>query len=182
MTNTKNDFMPEGYDVPSSAANYMKFQDGENKFRIMSKPIIGWLDWQDKKPLRFRFNNKPSAPVDPAKPIKHFWAMVVWNYNEEKIQVIEITQKSIQAAIQEYSKSDDWGSPLEYDLKVSRKGKDLLTEYTVMAIPHKKLSKEIEAAYEAKKPINLDALFEGGDPFESSGKVAEGFPWEEENK
>lgn len=124
MTDTKNAFLPEGYEAPASNANYMKLLDGENKIRILSKPIVGWLDWKDKKPLRFRMNAKPEKPVDPAKPIKHFWAFLVWNYAESHVQVLELTQATIQKAIADLSKDDDWGPPFGYDIKITRKGKD----------------------------------------------------------
>lgn len=166
--NTQNDFLPEGYEVQKSGGNYMKFKGGENKIRILSKPIIGWLDWQDKKPLRFRMKDKPSKPVDPAKAIKHFWAMVVWNYNESQVQILEITQSSIQTAIKSLSADADWGNPFEYDIKINKTGEKMETNYTINPVPHKKLSNEIKVAYESK-PINLEALYEGADPFDVKG-------------
>ncbi len=57
-----------------------------------------------------------------------------------------------------------WGDPRGYDVTVNRKGSKLDTEYTVQPSPHKELSAEIKAAYEAKS-INLDALFDGANPF-----------------
>ncbi len=142
-----NDFLPQDYEAPvSSAHNYFKFEKGENRFRILSKPIIGWLDWQDKKPLRFRFDKKPTAPIDPKKPIKHFWAFVVWNYKSEALQILEVTQSSIQGAIQSLTRDADWGSPFLYDIKVIKAGELLDTTYTVNPVPHKPVTKEVQAA------------------------------------
>ena len=31
--------------------------------------------------------------------IKHFWAFVVWNYNDNLIQILEITQATIQRGL-----------------------------------------------------------------------------------
>ena len=59
------------------------------------------------------------------------------------------------------------GDPREYDLTINRKGQKLDTEYTVQPSPAKKLSAEIQAAFEAK-PINLEALFDGANPFEGA--------------
>ena len=113
------DFLPEGYETPEANANYMKFEEGENKFRVLSSPIIGWLDWKDKKPMRFKMKDKPSAPIDPSKPIKHFWAMVVYNYQKGTVQVLEITHNSIQKAIESYSSDEDYGHPSGYDIVVT---------------------------------------------------------------
>jgi hypothetical protein len=146
----------------------MKLKAGENKFRIMSKPIIGWLDWKDNKPLRFRMKDKPQQPIDPKKPVKHFWAMVVWNYNDNQIQVFEITQSSIQQAIQALTIDADWGSPFNYDIKIIRTGEKMETNYTVNPVPHKEVAKDIAKAYN-EKPINLEALYDGLDPFDVKG-------------
>jgi len=158
-----DNFLPEEYKVPGESA-YMKFQLGENKFRIMSKPIIGWEDWKDKKPLRFRMNERPTHAVDPEKAIKHFWAMVVWNYATNKICVLEITQKGVQNSIAALAKDADWGNPLEYDLKVTKTGEGLGTEYSTAPVPHKPAPADAVEALKAK-PCNLEALFDGNDPF-----------------
>jgi hypothetical protein len=160
---TETSFLPVDYEAPSGGGGYMKFQDGENKFRILSKPIIGWLDWKDKKPFRFRMNAKPEKPMGD-KPIRHFWAFLVWNYTAEEVQVLEITQVGIQKTIQNLSRDEDWGPPFFYDLKVIRKGKDLDTEYSVTPSPKKDLSEQIKKAA-LEKPAYLDALFDGADPW-----------------
>lgn len=161
---SKDSFVPDGYQIPKGNSNYMKFEQGDNRFRILSKPIIGWEDWKDKKPIRFRMHAKPAAPVDPKKEIKHFWAMIVYNYRSKEIQILEITQKSIQIAIQGYAKDPDWDNPFGYDVNVTREGEGMETEYTVSPKPHKAVEQEIIDAF-FNKPCNLEALFDGADPF-----------------
>lgn len=164
-----NDFLPTDYEAPKGNSNYLKLQKGENKFRILSKPILGWLDWKDKKPLRFKMVNKPE-PVDASKPIKHFWAFIIFDYADSKIKIAEFTQSSIQKAIADLSKDEDWGSPFEYDIKINRKGDGMETEYSTNPVPHKNASQEIFDAAR-KTPLNLEALYEGKDPFEKSSNV-----------
>lgn len=159
-----NDFLPTGYEIPKGNANYMKFEKGENKFRILSKPIIGWLDWDEKKPLRFRMDEKPERSIDPEKKVKHFWAFIVWNYGMNSIQILEVTQSTIQSSIKSLTQDEDWGAPYNYDLKVIKTGDNMETEYKVNPSPKKKLPNEVSDAFEAK-PIYLDALYEGADPF-----------------
>lgn len=165
-----NDFLPTEYEVPISGGGYMRLKDGENKFRILSKPIIGWVDWDNNKPLRFQFKNKPEKSIDPTKKVKHFWAMIVWNYADSAINILEITQASIQKSITDLIKDEDWGAPYRYDIKIIRKGEKMETEYSVNPSPHKPITDDMQTAF-AAKPINLDALFEGKDPFEKTGKV-----------
>ena len=160
------DFLPDNYETPQGAGSYMKFQQGENKLRILSKPIIGWLDWKDKVPHRFGFKNKPEKPLGD-QAIKHFWAMIVWDYNDQSIKILEITQQTIQKAIEALAKDEDWGSPAGYDIKVVKSGQDKQTEYRVNPSPKKPVSDEIKKAAK-DKPVNLEALYSNKDPFDVS--------------
>lgn len=169
--NVANDFLPDNYEAPAGGSNYMKFQDGENKIRILSKPIIGWLDWKDKKPFRFRFNARPDKPMGD-KPIKHFWAFLVWSYADQSVQILEITQATIQKAIQDLSKDDEWGAPFGYDLKITRKGQSLDTVYSITPSPKKDLMEEIKKAC-LEKPAYLEALYDGADPWIVTDKQTE---------
>jgi len=161
-----NDFLPENYNPPKGESRYFKFQTGTNKFRILSKPIIGWLDWENKKPLRFKMNEKPEKPIDPSRPIKHFWAMVVWDFNNESIKILEITQVTIMQSIVSFTKDPEWGSPFNYNLKVEKQGEKLDTKYSVIASPPSEITEDIKEAYN-NTPINLDALYDGEDPFDT---------------
>jgi hypothetical protein len=162
MSNTDN-FLPDDYIQPESGGSYMKLQDGENKIRILSKPIVGWLDWKDKKPYRFHMNAKPEKPMDK-NPIKHFWAFIVWNYNDQAVQILEITQQTIQSAINNLNKDSDWGSPFDYDIKITKKGKDLETKYSVIPGAKKPIEDDVKKAA-LDKPCYLDALYKGEDPW-----------------
>ena len=166
-----SDFLPEGYEAPQPGGNFMKLQDGENKIRILSKPIVGWLDWKDKSPHRFTMKNKPDKPLGD-QPIKHFWDFIVWNYNAQSVQILEITQQTIQTAIATLSKDSDWGAPFDYDIKINKKGNKLDTEYSVTPVPKKPVSDEIQKAA-LDKPCYLEALFSGSDPWTVTDKQTE---------
>src|SRR4051794_7544391 len=103
-----NSFLPENYERPAaSGGNYAKLEEGPNKFRILSNAVVGWLYWNtDNKPVRL--THRPDVLPDDiryenGKPdkVKHFWAFVVWNYKESRIQIIEITQVSIQGPLED---------------------------------------------------------------------------------
>ena len=161
------DFLPSDYKAPSSGSDgYLKIKkDTENRIRIMSKPILGWEDWTaDKRPVRFRMDSKPQSPLVADNKIRHFWAFVVYNYNESKIQIMHIVQASIQKQIQALVTNSDWGSPYTYDIKIVRKGENMETEYYCSPCPHKVIDSSIIEAYH-EKPCNLEALFTGEDPF-----------------
>lgn len=177
-----NSFLPQGYTQPKSSGNYMKIEDGENRFRILSSPILGWLDWSpEKKPVRLPMDKKPAKPMVEGNKVKHFWAFVVWNVKEEKVQILEITQASIQGAIQALNLDADWGNPVgQYDIKITKKGQKLDTEYTITPVPKSPVSDKVKQAFKDAN-INLSALFEGGDPFANS-KPSASEPVKEEPK
>lgn len=161
------DFLPKDYKVPNTSDNYMKFEQGSNRFRILASPIIGWESWIDdpdtgkRKPVRGKTREDILGEV---ADIKHFWAMPVFNYEMSRIQVLEVTQKTIMKAIMILSADSDWGSPLEYDLTVGREGEGLDTEYAINPKPKKKLDAAIAELW-ANTHLNLEALYSGDDPF-----------------
>jgi len=147
----------------------MKFAKGENRFRILSSAVTGYEYWNSaNKPVRSKdgWDERP-ADMRADSQVKHFWAMVVWNYEAKKVQILEITQKTIMGSIGAYSDNHKWGDPRKYDLVVKRSGDGLETEYTVIAEPHS------EAPKADISGINLNALFIGEDPFNSKAVVEE---------
>lgn len=170
-------FLPTTYEVPEKEGNYMKFKQGDNKFRILSSPIIGWLWWEDtaegRRPVRVRMDE--NVPVSKAEDTKHFWAMPVWNYQAKKVQILELTQKTIQKYIKMMANNPKWGPPMEYDLVVTKTGEKLETEYTIVADPKEPLEPYAVDRFK-HTPINLNALYDGEDPFEevdADNQVAE---------
>lgn len=164
-------FLPEGYEAPVTGGGFMKLQDGDNVFRILSSAIVGYEYWNiDGKPVRSK-EGFLEVPQDirhkDGKPerIKHFWAFVVWNYTTKSVEILEIAQSSIQGAIKNIIDDADWGDPKGYDIKINRTGQGIETEYAVSPKPHKEIDPEVLKAYE-EKPINLEALYEGKNPFE----------------
>jgi hypothetical protein len=176
-------FYPEGYELPTKESDYMnpsKFEDGVKvKFRILSDAAMGWEFWSEKKPYRFRTKKEAvEAPnYDPQyytdedgemrakNPIKHYWALAVWDYEAKAIKLLQINQATIQTPIDALMKDEDWGrDPKEYDISITRTGKGTGTKYAVTPSNKSKTDPDILEAYKAK-PINLDALLVDGDPF-----------------
>lgn len=168
-------FLPDNYSMPTDS-NYMKFEQGANKFRVLGQAIVGTEYWKTgddgkRRPVRVRpgvkisvaeleVNPKTNEPETP----KHFWAFPVWNYQASRVQILELTQKSIMNAITAYVENEDWGDPKDYDITVTKNGQGLETEYQVIASPHKKISQEIVEAFLETK-VNVEALYDGADPF-----------------
>lgn len=162
-------FLPEDYIAPSTG--YMKLLDGDNIFRVLSSAVTGYEYWTtEKQPIRSKvsFTETPNIKIGKdgkPEPIKHFWAFIVWNYATKAVEILEITQKGIRGSIQNLVSDEDWGNPKNYDIKVKKTGAGMDTEYAISPKPQKEVAPEVLTAL-AEKPINLEALFTGGNPFE----------------
>ena len=62
------------------------------------------------------------------------------------------------------------GELVAYSITVNRKGEALEIEYSVVPSPAQPTPEAILQAYK-EKPINLEALFTGGNPFEEEGDI-----------
>ena len=168
-------FLPQGYEVPTSNSSYTKLEKGDTKIRFITKPITGYQYWTtENKPVRSAtpFTETPNIKLNDKgeKKIEHFWVMGVYNYNTKKQEVFVMTQKSIMNAIVAFAQNPAWGTPTEYDVVINRKGDMLTTEYNVMPNPKAELSAEVK---ELIKPLNLDILYTGGNPFEVVAETLE---------
>lgn len=177
-------FLPEGYEPPKTNSNYIKFEDGKKKIRIMSSPILGWQYW-DKveggsgKPIRLPYteDNGKKAIMEASKNIeerdrkaKHFWAVIAYDYVRCRIGILQIDQKSVQDQIRQLSQNEEWGSPVDsYDITVTREGKDLETKYTITPSVPRPASDEVKEAFKSTF-IDLEALYAGADPFDKNWK------------
>jgi len=169
-------FLDNIQDVPqnssSGGGNYMKLTQGANQFRIVGSSddggviqgMQGWGTTADggRKPYRWKIGE--TAPMDFEDKPKQFLAMLVWNYEEKKIQILELTQVGLRKELITLAKDEDWGDPRSYDLKIVRSGEKFDTTYAMTPSPHKKRGEEINAAVK-EMDVNLEALFDGGDPF-----------------
>ena len=168
-------FLPTSYEIPQATGNggsYMKLLPGENKVRILSAPITGWLYWStEDKPIRL-----PSQPTykpydmrqvnqwgNPEK-LKHFWCLSVYNFAADTVAILEITQASLQKAIIDLYQDEEWGDPRDYSIKIMKTGEKLETEYSVIPLRPQPLSDNVRVLVE-DRPIVLEALYYGADPF-----------------
>lgn len=159
--------LPENYEFKESTAtggNYTKFTEEPVKFRVLTSPIIGYEYFtSENKPRRSRHQFSSTPNIKEGGSVKEFRAFVVWNYNEEKIQIMEVTQQTIKKAIVGLAKDPDFGDPKTYDLKISKEGKGKETKYHIY--PLAKWVFANEQAIKEANSVRLEALYDGDDPF-----------------
>jgi len=173
-------FLPEGYTIPKSSdgGKYTKFEQGKNRIRILSSPLMGYEYWTE--PTEEKPKGVPIRSLNPFVGIpedakldklgrfsqKYFWAMKVYNYNTSQVEILQITQKTILNVILEYSNDEDYGDPRTYDITISRKGEKMESEYTTTVSPPKEAIEQVTDA-DLATPVNLQALLTGSNPFDT---------------
>lgn len=172
-------FTPDKF-AESQVGNYMKFEDGQNRIRILEKPITGYVYWEDAEGNLVPKNEMAGKGGKPVRvkswegltnaqrgAMKGFAAMVVWNYQAERIQILEVKQVGIMNALEALSLSKSWGDITTFDIVITKTRTGINptdVEYSVMPKPKEPVSKEIKEAYK-EAHIDLEALYRGEDPF-----------------
>lgn len=160
-------FLPEGHDklqMDKAYLNIAKLSEGEHRFRIVMRPIAGWIDWLNNKPYRYKPDQKPEKSFDEEKPMKRFWVCYVWDYTKEGLYIMELTQMSILKGLTSLAQDAEWGDFTTYDIKIKKEGNGKNSKYLVSPVPHKPISDRIKMAME-NRPVCLEALYYGKDPW-----------------
>ncbi len=185
-----NEWLDTNYKVPESGGNWMKLNQGDNRFRVLGKPVIGYEYWVSVTDEQGKSVRKPKrvdmttdiqiGDIEEGQSIKHFWAMPVYNFDLKKIQILVLTQKSLQKTITALVKNKKWGSPEGYNLVINRIGEGLDTEYNVTPEPTDKEEEELIAGvrkqYESMN-VDMNQMYVskahpyGGEPFQKSTEV-----------
>ena len=141
-------FLPDNYELPTTESNYTKFEkDKETKIRI----LLSWLEqdcivyyeyfadaenWKTK-PIRSVKKFLTTPWINAKSTVKEIWSFKVFNYNTQTVQICSISQKSIKEALLWYIKDNDYGSPLWFDIKITKSWEMLETKYAVIVSPPK---------------------------------------------
>jgi hypothetical protein len=167
-----------------------KLPDGGSvRFAMLSdEPLEFYECWGTcdgaSRPFRFDYEPTPediTAEMGDFEPregrggpgtadVKFAIAVPVYNYESGKVQVLQITQKSILKELDSISQMEDYEDLLSWDFSISKKGSGLTTEYTVRPVPRKKGSQEhIDAAWLESKAegFDLTRLLTGANPFKA---------------
>lgn len=173
---------PEGFNLSktggSGTSRYTMFhlrENGEVKIRVLSEFIAGQSVWGEPNGERIctRVRIGESIPTKAIgtnsfsglpERIKDFVAAIVWNYDTEQLEIFETDKATIIEQIMNYEADSDYGDSRGYDLKLKKSGEKKETTYSVVALPPKDPDKTILEAYN-KHSINLEALYDGEDPF-----------------
>lgn len=176
----------------SSGGSYFspsKLQDGGSvRFALLSDaPLEFYECWATapdgtSKPLRFDYDPtyedviaeagnyvpRPGRGGPGTADVKLAIAVPIWNYEAGSVQIMQITQRSIQRELDSLSQQEDYTNLLEWDMTLSKKGSGLTTEYRLRPAPRKKGAQDtIDAAWKEvlDAGFDLSRLLTGGNPY-----------------
>lgn len=143
-----------------------------------------WAEGPDGKAKPFRFDSEPS-PDDMAlafgdftrrmnregtgpEPIKFCLALAVFNFETARVEILQLSQKSLIRELDAISQMPDYDDLTAVDFLLGKEGSGLSTEYKLTPVPRKKgADKDIAAAWEETRSAGFDLsrLLSGEDPF-----------------
>jgi len=101
-----------------------------------------------------------SLVVRDGRPaIKQFAAFFVWDFEAERVRIFSATQKQILQALARLTEDPDYADLSEWDVQLTRNGRDLDTKYAVDMKPTKRkgsLDAKITAAWDEAQGNGAD--------------------------
>lgn len=161
------------------------------RFSILSDEPLefyeAWAEGPDGKAKPFRFDSEPS-PDDLAlafgdytrrmnregtgpEPIKFALALPVYNFTTARVEILQLSQKSLIRDLDKISQMPDYEDITAIDFELGKEGSGLSTEYKLTPLPRKKgADKDIIAAWQDTKSAGFDLsrLLSGDDPFKAA--------------
>ena len=140
--------------------------DGKLKpFRFLEEPTADDITAE----MGNEFTRRQNRDGTGFEPAKFGIAVPVFNYENESIGILSLSQKSLIRAIDEISQSEDYAVLTDWDFSISREGVGLSTEYTLLPLPPKTDRQEIKNLYRKSVAagLNIKELIHGGNPFPS---------------
>ncbi len=179
----KESFLPDNYQVPDKAKQFMKLTPGDNLIRVLSAPLLGWIVFKDDgTPVRRHyeegeFNYEELVSMGAKRKedgdfewSKHFWLMLVWDFEAKAPKILEITQVSVLKPLYALTNDEDWGDLRDFNINIHREGTGKNdTKFEVIPKPHKPLAPEVQRVVDElteKQLIDLNAIWKGKYPFE----------------
>lgn len=130
--------------VSSGNSIYLKLEEGTSRIRIVSEPIEIWTIFNRAEKTAKKYLDEELLQNDVnAKDARKRFAMWVIDRKDGEMRMAEVGQ-TIANALQVLANDPDYGFDTipPYDIKITKSGSGLDTEYTVMQSPASPLTLE----------------------------------------
>ncbi len=173
--------------IPSKGDQFMDFEIGENRFRVLGQFHEGYVVYDDKKPKMREVFAKDACKIDGVSPFTdeelasytrkispytkrleepvYFWAMLVYNQIKERFQVLKITQISVINQMMKVLKKPDFQEFDLYDFEISKSVENGFTKYLIATGKDKPLTENVMKKFETLY-CDVSAIFRDEYPFD----------------
>lgn len=143
----------KNYD-PDMGGSWLKFEEGTTTLRLLSHSYTYRTHWDNKEKKSYDCEGEGCKWCAKGNQPRNRWAYLVL-VRDKKAPAIKVMEVgwSVFGTILELANDEDYGDPREYDIKVTRKGSGLDTEYTVIPGKDKKFNKKEEVL---TKDLDID--------------------------
>ena len=139
---------------------------GVKPFRFSDDPSPEDIEEEMGPEFSRRLNREGTAP----EKVKFAIAVPVYNYESSSVQIMQLSQKSLQNELDDISQMEDYANLLEWDFVLGKEGNGLETRYSLRPVPRKKGTQDsIESAWTDARAAGFDIgrLLTGENPFKA---------------
>jgi hypothetical protein len=164
-----------GYIEPSTPSNYLKLTEGSHLFRIITPKtevisyFVEYKENPEDKTKNIKIVTKDIGDGNQPKGTKKVWSLLVFNKDQQKVQIAEFPQQSIRDYLFNIAKGkikNDW---TKFDIQITRTGQALDTVYSIVPDDNSELTPEEQKIVKSEsRLIQLQAMEYGKDPFDQS--------------
>ena len=137
---------------------------GVKPFRFSNDPTPDDIEAELGSDYTRRLNRDGTAP----EAVKFAIAVPVYNHDTSKVQILQLSQKSIIRELDSISQMEDYSNLLEWDFVLGKEGNGLNTEYSLRAVPRKKNTEPtVQEAWKEVQAggVDISRLLSGTNPF-----------------
>ena len=137
---------------------------GVKPFRFSNDPTPDDIEAELGSDYTRRLNRDGTAP----EAVKFAIADPLYNHDTSKVQILQLSQKSIIRELDSISQMEDYSNLLEWDFVLGKEGNGLNTEYSLRAVPRKKNTEPtIQEAWKEVQAggFDISRLLSGTNPF-----------------
>jgi len=135
-------------------------------FRFTEDPSPDDIEAEMGPDYSRRMNREGTAP----EKVKFAIAVPVYNYETSSVQIMQLSQKSLQNELDDISQMEDYADLLSWDFVMGKEGNGLETRYSLRPVPRKKGSQgTIESAWSdaVSGGFDINRILTGENPFKA---------------
>ena len=136
-------------------------------FRFVAEPTPADIKAEMGPDFERRMNREGTSP-EAVKMVIAFW---VYNYENQKIELCSLSQKSLIRELDQITQMEDYHPLSDFDMIMGKEGSGLTTVYSLKAVPRKKDAVEdVTTAMETAvtSGYNINNLLTGDSPFKTA--------------